>query len=78
MERLSDEEIIPNYYHGATGYANEGAKNCQRCGAGSKAGAIVHGWTRYSNRTVHLPRFIGFCDTCDRQVRQLQSNLPKP
>jgi len=78
MKKLTDADIIPNYYHAAHGYANEGAANCRRCGASAKTGAIVHGWTRYSNRAVHLPRFIGFCDICDRQIRHLQSNLPKP
>lgn len=75
MARLSDEELVPNYYHAAQGYANDGAANCWRCGATPKPGDISHGWTRYSNRAVHLPRFIAFCDACDHEVRHLQSNL---
>jgi hypothetical protein len=78
MTKLTDADIVPNYSHAADGYADDGDKaNCRRCGARAKTGDRVHAWHRYPDQAVQLPRAIELCDTCDHQVRQLQSNLPK-
>ena len=78
MKRLTDADIVANYQHAVTGIADDGDKaDCRRCEARAKTGETVHAWHRYSNRAIHLPRSIQLCDQCDRQIRQLQSNVPR-
>ena len=74
MKHLSDVGIIPNYYHDAQGNADDDGDeaNCRRCGKRFKTGDEFHGWPRYPNQAVHLPRSIELCGKCNADITALK------